>query len=195
MRRSPFVHWFWGVLTAAIAAALAAVIMIQSGAYDVAATHKDPGFVDAILNHTSDRSVETRMGSIEVPANLGADSTSLLVGAALYDATCAQCHGSPAHDRNDIGQGLNPEPPHIRDAANDPGNKHTFWVAKHGIKMTGMPAFGPTHDDTTLWDVVAFMDRFPHMTAAQYEAWVAAAKAAGVGGGEGEAATTGAGGS
>ncbi|MEJ2679366.1 MAG: hypothetical protein P8174_09875, partial [Gemmatimonadota bacterium] len=89
--------------------------------------------VDAILNHTSDRSVEARMGSIQVPANLGADSATLMVGAAVYDAT--------------------------------------------------------------LWAVVAFMDRFPHMTAKQYEAWVAAAKAAGVGGGEGEAATTGPGGS
>jgi len=186
MRRGPFVFWFWGVLTAAIVAALGATVVVQSGSVNVAATNKDPGIVDAILGHASDRSVDVHARAIQVPPDLGTDSMSLLVGAANYEGTCAQCHGSPAHDRGEVGEGLNPEPPRIRDAAGDPGNKQTFWVAKNGIKMTGMPAFGPTHDDTTLWDIVAFMDRFPHMTARQYEAWVAAAEAAGIGGEDGE---------
>ncbi|MEJ2186608.1 MAG: cytochrome c [Gemmatimonadota bacterium] len=180
MRRGPFVYWFWGVLTAVIVGLLGGAIMVQSGSYDVAATNKDPKIVDVILGHASDRSAESHSRDVQVPGDLGADSMSLLVGAAHYEGNCAQCHGSPAHDRGDVGQGLNPEPPHIKDAAQDPGNKQTFWVAKHGIKMTGMPAFGPTHDDSTLWDIVAFMDHFPHMTAGQYEAWVAAAKAAGI---------------
>jgi hypothetical protein len=186
MRRSPIVFWFWGVLTALIVAVFAAAIMVQSGSYDVAATHKDPGFVRAILNHTSDRSVAAHSRGIEVPGDLGADSMSLLVGAAHYDGMCAQCHGAPGHDRGEIGQGLNPRPPGLKDAVGDLGNKQIFWIAKHGIKMTGMPAFGPTHDDATLWHIVAFVGRFPSMTAKQYEAWVAAARAAGISGDDDE---------
>ncbi|MEJ2217112.1 MAG: cytochrome c [Gemmatimonadota bacterium] len=186
MRQSRFVYWFWGILTVLIVAVVLAAIVIQSGAYDVAATHKDPGFVRAILSHTSDRSVAAHSGKVQVPANLGADSMSLLVGASEYEGTCAQCHAAPGRDRGVVGQGLNPEPPKLDDAVNDLGNKQIFWIAKHGIKMTGMPAFGSTHADSTLWDIVAFIGRFPHMTARQYEAWLAAAKAAGIGEPHGE---------
>lgn len=31
-----------------------------------------------------------------------------------------------------------------------------FWLAKHSARMTGMPAFGPSHDDATLWGIAAF---------------------------------------
>ena len=44
-----------------------------------------------------------------------------------------------------------------------------FWVIKHGIKMTGMPAWGVTHDDEILWDVVAFLGKMPELTAQQYQ--------------------------
>jgi mono/diheme cytochrome c family protein len=45
-----------------------------------------------------------------------------------------------------------------------------FWIVKNGIKMTGMPAFGPTHDDKTIWNIVAFVNQLPNMTAEQYRA-------------------------
>ena len=32
-------------------------------------------------------------------------------------------------------------------------------MVKHGLKMTGMPAWGVTHDDEMLWDVVALRSR------------------------------------
>jgi mono/diheme cytochrome c family protein len=41
---------------------------------------------------------------------------------------------------------------------------------KNGIKMTGMPAFGPTHDDQTIWNIVAFVNQLPNMTAERYRA-------------------------
>ena len=50
-----------------------------------------------------------------------------------------------------------------------------FWVTKHGIKMTGMPAWGATHDDEALWPVVALMTELPHLDAARYRALLASA--------------------
>ncbi len=44
-----------------------------------------------------------------------------------------------------------------------------FWVLKSGIKMTGMPAFGPTHDDDELWGIVGFWRRLPAMKPEQYK--------------------------
>ena len=50
-----------------------------------------------------------------------------------------------------------------------------FWIIKHGVKMTGMPAWGITHDDELLWDVVAFLRKLPELTAEQYRALVKSA--------------------
>src|SRR5262249_8064890 len=47
-----------------------------------------------------------------------------------------------------------------------------FWIIKHGVKMTGMPAWGVTHDDELLWDVVAFVRKLPELTPEQYETMV-----------------------
>ncbi|MCZ7594211.1 MAG: cytochrome c [Hyphomicrobium sp.] len=45
--------------------------------------------------------------------------------------------------------------------------------------MTGMPAFGPTHDDQTLWNIVAFVRQLPNMTADQYQRFADEGRAAG----------------
>ena len=53
--------------------------------------------------------------------------------------------------------------------------KEAFWVIKHGIKMSGMPAWGSTHDDATVMSMVPFLQKLPDMTPAQYRDIVARA--------------------
>jgi mono/diheme cytochrome c family protein len=48
---------------------------------------------------------------------------------------------------------------------------------KHGIKMTGMPAWGKTHKEEDLWAIVAFTERLPNMSANEYRQWVPDASA------------------
>ena len=43
-----------------------------------------------------------------------------------------------------------------------------FWVINHGVKDTGMPAFGPTHDDRAMWSMTAFIKALPNLSAADY---------------------------
>ena len=47
-----------------------------------------------------------------------------------------------------------------------------FWVTKNGIKMTGMPAFGLTHSDEKIWNIVAFVQTLPTLSANQYQQMV-----------------------
>jgi len=51
------------------------------------------------------------------------------------------------------------------------GANEVFWIAKHGIKMSGMPSFGRTHDDETLWNITAFAMRLPGMTQEEYDSY------------------------
>jgi mono/diheme cytochrome c family protein len=53
--------------------------------------------------------------------------------------------------------------------------KEAFWVIKHGIKMSAMPAWGFSHDDPTIWSMVAFVQKLPAMSPAQYRDIVARA--------------------
>ena len=41
--------------------------------------------------------------------------------------------------------------------------------------MTGMPAWGVTHNDELLWDVVAFLRKLPDLTPDEYQTLVKSA--------------------
>jgi hypothetical protein len=53
--------------------------------------------------------------------------------------------------------------------------KEQFWIIKHGVKLTAMPAWGKTHSDELIWDMVAFVRQLPRMSPAQYQAAIASA--------------------
>jgi len=70
----------------------------------------------------------------------------------------------------EFAKGLYPLPPKLESRGIQAmTDAETFWVVKNGIKMTGMPAFGPTHDDEELWGIVAFWRRLPGMKPEQYK--------------------------
>lgn len=80
-----------------------------------------------------------------------------------YAEMCSQCHLAPGVEKPEISQGLYPNVPEF--ARGDPLNRaEQFWVIKHGIKFTSMPAWGPTHSDGPLWDIVAFARKLPSLS-------------------------------
>lgn len=98
----------------------------------------------------------------------------VLKGAAHYSAMCVNCHLAPGIVDTEIRSGLYPRPPNLSKYQVDP--KVAFWVTKHGIKMSGMAAWGVSHDDATIWSIVAFINRLPQMSQKQYREIVAKAQ-------------------
>ena len=111
------------------------------------------------------------------------DAELIRSGAGNYSAMCVTCHLSPDAAETELSIGLYPRPPRW-DALGQTDAREAFWVLKHGIKASGMPAWGKSMDDRYLWGMVAFMQQFPSMTAAQYSAQVAASDGHSHGGGE-----------
>lgn len=159
-----------GALAVMLIAAGAWLGFVYSGFYDVAATGEHSAVVEWTLETISERSVRRRAG--ELPAPLPADSASLLHGFEHYRLMCEVCHAGVGVDRSEIGAGLNPRPPRLSRVADRWSDKELFWITKHGIKATGMPAFGPTHDDAALLQIVAIVRHLPRMTEAEYAAWI-----------------------
>jgi hypothetical protein len=80
---------------------------------------------------------------------------------------CVDCHLAPGAKQSDIREGLYPQPPDLTEHA-DASPAEMFWVIKHGIKMSAMPAWGKTHDDGSIWGLVAFVQKLPELTPDQY---------------------------
>jgi len=166
---------FWLIaLGAALVAAIAgATLAIWIGLYNVAADipHTEP--VYWLLETARQRSVAVRATAIEVPGNLD-DADRITSGAGQYADMCAGCHLAPGMKRTEMSRGLYPRAPELR-RGSDLTPAEEFWVVKHGIKATGMPAWGVTHSDEFLWNVVAFLRKLPELSPEAYQAIVESA--------------------
>ena len=103
----------------------------------------------------------------------------ILVGAENYDAMCATCHMPPGMPISPLAKGLNPMPPDLRKSSAHMTANELFWVTKNGIRMTGMPAWGLTHNDEEIWSMVAFMQTLPNLGPDEYKKMVELAKSKG----------------
>jgi mono/diheme cytochrome c family protein len=153
----------WGLVTGSLVVLVAvAAVAIYAGLYNIPADvpHTQP--VYWLLDTIRQRSVIARARDIAVPHDLD-DASRISKGASEYAEMCSGCHLAPGMKRTEISQGLYPGAPELRHGSDlTPGEQ--FWIIKHGVKMTGMPAWGITHDDELLWDVVAFVRKLPEIT-------------------------------
>lgn len=143
------------------------VIVSYSGWVDVSATKPESGIVQWLLVTARDHSIRTRAGSIAVPSL--DDSLLIMKGFDHYNEMCVTCHGAPGREPDEIAKGLNPPGPVLAHLSSSRNPAETFLIIKNGIKMTGMPAWGPTHDDTAIWGMVAFVRHLPEVSAEQYK--------------------------
>lgn len=153
------------------------LFVVYSGAYNVAATEEHMSFTRWAFETTLHNSVEGRATGVGAPPSI--TPAMLTAGASAYKSMCQHCHAGPGVERSEWASGMRPRPPHLTEAAARWERHQIFWIAKHGIKMTGMPAFGPSHDDQTLWGIATFVSELPAMTPERYKAMGAAAGSGG----------------
>lgn len=162
-----------GLFAALLAGALASVgIFVWSGVYAIGADVPHWRATYWLLTTLRERSVDRAASPLVVPSL--AEPASLLSGGADYNEMCATCHLRPGIRESDFSIGLYPKPPDltIPRGSRDEGEsaaRRDFWIIKHGIKGSGMPAWGLTHDDQRIWAMVAFLRRLPELTPEQYQ--------------------------
>lgn len=150
-------------------------IFIYTGIYNIGADDPHSKFVYMTMDKLRERAIAHHAKDIVAPADLN-DPKRISAGAGLYDEMCTSCHLGPGLEKSEMSQGLYPEAPELAT-----GNDHTpaqeFWIIKHGVKLSAMPAWGKTHDDQLIWDMVAFIRQLPKMSPEQYRTAVASAPA------------------
>ena len=152
----------WTAVGTILVVVLVAIIVAATGSITVGADIK-PGLIERTLAPWArDRAVERHAPKTQNP--FAGDPAAIAVGMDHYRENCLMCHGAPGIPATEIAKGLNPPPPSLGSEESDTPDGELFWVTKHGIRLTSMPAFGPTHTDEEIWKIVAFVRHLPDLT-------------------------------
>jgi len=115
----------------------------------------------AILRSAVWHSVER--SAADVPSAPSVNEDAVVEGGKLYVEGCAGCHGDLGRTFREDRDHFPPVPqlPHVGTQYSEP---QLYWIVKHGIRMTGMSAYGPLYSEKQLWSLAAFLHRINHLT-------------------------------
>lgn len=156
-------------------AAVGGIVFLYTGVYNVAADVPHTSVFRWAVTTMQRNSIERRADEREFGRIPDLEDPLLIQhGFRLYREECATCHGAPGVGRDQVGWGINPAPPllYVRSAAWT--DEQLYWIIEHGIKMAGMPAFGPSHGERDIWALVAFSRRLTDLSIDDYRSMGAA---------------------
>ena len=150
-------------------------VFIYAGIYNIGADEPHSKLVYNTLDQMRERAIKHHAREIVPPADLN-DPKRIAAGAGLYSEMCTSCHLGPGLEKSELSQGLYPPAPELaRGTKHNPAE--TFWIIKHGVKLSAMPAWGKTHSDELIWNMVAFTRTLPKLSPEQFKAELANAPA------------------
>ena len=79
---------------------------------------------------------------------------------------CSICHANDGSGNTEIGRNLYPKAPDMRQARTQSlSDGEIYFIIHNGIRLTGMPAWGPTSGpDNDSWALVHFIRRLPNLS-------------------------------
>jgi len=164
-----------GTLAVLLFAAVAGgAVFVVGGVYDISATAQHTRPVYALLDLTMKYSVRRRAAGIDVPPL--DDARQRAQGLRLFAEHCSGCHGAPGQAPETYAQLLQPLPGPLTHAARQWRPQELYWIARYGVKMSGMPGWEGRLDDAELWAIVAFLQQLPQLSPDDYRQQAAAAR-------------------
>ncbi len=147
--------------------ALAGFLAAASGVISIKASSGHFAITRWFLEFSMERSVSTYSMGIDPPPLEDADL--VLKGAGHYETGCRPCHGGVGDLQPGVPKQMTPQPPSLPSVVPEWSAAELFYIVKHGVKFTGMPAFPSLERDDEVWSVVAFLQRLPDMTVPEYQ--------------------------
>jgi mono/diheme cytochrome c family protein len=155
-------HFFLGALVTLVVLAAGGLLYLRLGWADVRADVPPSQLESSLLHMAVHASV--RRHAPEVPNPVAPSDDNLIAGGKMYLNECAGCHGTPGKARK-WDAPLNPDAPQLPQAGTEYSEAQIFWVAKHGIRRTGMFANGFWESDQKLWTAAAYIYRIKNLPA------------------------------
>jgi cytochrome c553 len=156
------------LLILAVLGLLGGLLFAWSGLFNVGASTGHWAITDWFLHYGMRQSVETHASGITAPS---LDDPALVHrGAGHYASGCAPCHGAPGQPRSPVAASMTPPPPFLPERIPEWQPNELFWIVRHGVKFTGMPAWASVPRGDEVWAMVAFLLRLPDMQPEDYRA-------------------------
>ncbi len=148
-------------------AIVASGLFVWSGLYNVAASSSHWEITNWILERIRVESVDTWSSFVGKPPPLD-DAERIRLGAAHFEGGCTPCHSRPGARANAIAESMLPVPPPLSGSIDELDDEEIFWIVKHGLKFTAMPAWPSQSRDDEVWAVTAFLLRLPDLSSRDY---------------------------
>jgi len=152
-----------GLVLGAVAVPLMVYAYFLSGSAPVATSAPPMPFEIMLAHKALHAAIEKEMPK-EVP--IQATEANFAAGAQVYREHCAVCHGLPGQPATAIAKGMFPKPPVLlegKGVTDDPAGE-SYWKVANGIRLTGMPGFKQSLNETQMWQVsllLAQEDKLP----------------------------------
>ncbi len=150
-------HFFLGVFATLAVLAIGTLGYLRLGLAEVRADLPPPRWETYLMYTAVHASVRRR--APEIPNPVAPTDENLIAGGKAYLAGCAGCHGTPGRPENGAGASLYPPIPELPVVGTEYSEAQIFWVAKHGIRRSGMFANGVWASDKELWTLAAYINR------------------------------------
>jgi mono/diheme cytochrome c family protein len=146
-----------GIVFAVVAIIVAASVYTYFGHMPVNADVA-PGRIETYFaGHALDASIELQATKVNNPVQPTEDN--LVRGMLIYSMNCAQCHGAPTRKQT-LGNGEYPPAPQFTEDPPDMPEYQNYWIIKHGIRYTAMPAWGKMLSEDDIWKVTTFLGQW-----------------------------------
>ena len=156
------------VIAGSVLLLVGGLLFAWSGIYNLAASAGHFVITERFLRFALHGSVRTHTLTIEAPP-LG-EPDQIILGAAHYAGGCAPCHGAPGTPLNRITAAMLPPPTDLSTILDEWAPEQLYWIVRHGIKYTGMPAWPAQLREDEVWAVIAFLEELPRLDAESYSA-------------------------
>jgi cytochrome c553 len=94
-----------------------------------------------------------RRNAPELRSPVPPTDVNLITGGRMYMEQCARCHGTPGSEQK------SPSTPSLHEISAQYTESQIFWIAKHGIRWTAMPADTQDDSDEELWALAGYIKR------------------------------------
>ena len=159
-------RWIWKIAALLIGATAIGFLVVVSGIMPITASSGHWPITAWFLHFSMQRSVGTHSLGIAAPPL--DDPDLVLKGAGHYEIGCRSCHGSPGMKQPRIAQQMTPSPPYLPSKISEWDPEELFYLVKHGVKFTGMPAWPSQQRDDEVWAMVAFLQKLPNLDESGY---------------------------
>ena len=138
-----------------------AIVFAWIGFFNIGASSGHWKITEWVLHGLMRGAVKTYSFDVDPPAELPREEVQPAAGH--FARGCAVCHGAPGEPRSPTADRMLPQPPDLAGKVGEWSDGELFWIVKHGVRFTGMPAWPSQARDDEIWAMVAFLRELPAM--------------------------------